>query len=162
MAVLARLVINPQTNQPYYHDFPVFTIRDMIQAYQQLKESSGYSKDSYRSWWQHRWSCNYWNGLLKNRTYLNISFLLPPMQYYHPGPLLSMHRSAWRLKQTLPGWTNDADARQKGLTAARSIALLSYRHYNDLRYHTGQEINHSIPIDNDVAKQRTITSVTRV
>ena len=52
---ISPLSTNPETNQPYYHDFPVFTIRDMIKTYQQLKESSGYSKNFYRSWWQYRW-----------------------------------------------------------------------------------------------------------
>ena len=32
---ISPLSINPETNQPYYHDFPVFTICDMIKAYQQ-------------------------------------------------------------------------------------------------------------------------------
>ena len=74
--------------------------------------------------------CNYWNGPLKNRNYLNILFLLQPMQYYRPGQLHSMLRSGWLLKRIVPGWNEVPDAGQKGLAAARSIALLSYRHYN--------------------------------
>ena len=71
------------------------------------------------------------------------------MQYYHPGPLLSMHRSAWLLKQIVPGWNKRPDAGQKGLAAARSIALLSYRHYN------GYDITQArdkafVPLTNDV------------
>ena len=35
---------NPATGQPYYHDFPFFTTRDMIRAYQPLRESLGIKK----------------------------------------------------------------------------------------------------------------------
>jgi homoserine O-acetyltransferase len=29
---ISPLTINPQNNQPWYHDFPLFTIRDMIKS----------------------------------------------------------------------------------------------------------------------------------
>ena len=35
------LSINPQTNQPYYQDFPYFTTRDMVRAYSVLKTELG-------------------------------------------------------------------------------------------------------------------------
>jgi len=35
---------DPRTGQPYYHDFPVFTPRDMIRAYQPLREFLGIRK----------------------------------------------------------------------------------------------------------------------
>ncbi|HKZ65159.1 MAG TPA: alpha/beta fold hydrolase, partial [Chitinophagaceae bacterium] len=41
---ISPLSINPQTSQPYYHDFPLFTIRDMIKTYQQLKNHLGLKK----------------------------------------------------------------------------------------------------------------------
>ncbi len=47
---ISPLENNPQTNQPYYHDFPVFTIRDMIRAYQPLKDHLGIRKYSCWFW----------------------------------------------------------------------------------------------------------------
>jgi len=41
---LSPLSTDPQTNQPYYHDFPVFSIRDMTRAYQALKDNLGIEK----------------------------------------------------------------------------------------------------------------------
>ena len=38
------LDVNPTTQQPYYHDFPFFTTRDMIRAYQHLKNYLGIEK----------------------------------------------------------------------------------------------------------------------
>ncbi len=41
---ISPLSINPLTSQPYYHQFPVFTIRDMTKTYQHLKEHLGIKK----------------------------------------------------------------------------------------------------------------------
>src|ERR1700710_3231240 len=35
---------NPRTKKPYYHDFPVFTTRDMVHAYWPLMEYLGIEK----------------------------------------------------------------------------------------------------------------------
>ncbi|HVU85250.1 MAG TPA: alpha/beta fold hydrolase, partial [Puia sp.] len=37
---------NPETGQPFYHDFPFFTTRDMIRAYQPLRKILGIKKIS--------------------------------------------------------------------------------------------------------------------
>src|SRR5690349_24201779 len=41
---ISPLSIDPRTQQPYYHDFPVFTIKDMVRTYQHLKEYLGIQK----------------------------------------------------------------------------------------------------------------------
>ena len=41
---ISPLSINPETNENYYHSFPVFSIRDMIRTYQHLKNELGISK----------------------------------------------------------------------------------------------------------------------
>lgn len=38
---IGPLDINPATGQPWYHDFPFFTTRDMIKAFRPLKEYLG-------------------------------------------------------------------------------------------------------------------------
>ena len=70
---LGPLDIDPVTQQPYYHDFPFFTTRDMIRAYQALKDYLGLKKFILALVGQ--WAVsNYWNGLLKNRPCLNTLF----------------------------------------------------------------------------------------
>jgi homoserine O-acetyltransferase len=41
---IGPLDINIETSEPYYHDFPFFTTRDMIRSYQLLKDSLGIRK----------------------------------------------------------------------------------------------------------------------
>ncbi|MEO7982513.1 MAG: alpha/beta fold hydrolase, partial [Bacteroidota bacterium] len=41
---IGPLDINPENGQPYYHNFPFFTTRDMIRSYQLLKEELGITK----------------------------------------------------------------------------------------------------------------------
>src|ERR1700712_4420586 len=38
---MGPLDINLETSEPYYHDFPFFTTRDMVRTYQLLKDSLG-------------------------------------------------------------------------------------------------------------------------
>ena len=41
---IGPLEINVQTGERWYHDFPMFTTRDMIRAYQHLKNALGIEK----------------------------------------------------------------------------------------------------------------------
>src|ERR1044071_5486728 len=52
---ISPLTTNPETNQPWYHDFPVFTIRDMARAYQHLKNHLGIDRKSTRLNSSHEW-----------------------------------------------------------------------------------------------------------
>src|SRR5215211_2757760 len=38
------LSIDPKTGRPYFHQFPLFTVRDMVKAHQLLKNSLGIKK----------------------------------------------------------------------------------------------------------------------
>ena len=110
--------------------FPISTIQGYDKGIPKTERSFGNPKKYLLVWVEARAVCNYWNGPLKNLNYLNILFLLLPMLFYHPGLLPLMHRNVWRSKLITHGWNTRQDAGQKGLAAARSIALLSYRSYN--------------------------------
>jgi hypothetical protein len=90
---------NPLTGDPYYHEFPWFTTRDMIRAYDPLRKSLGIEKYFLvmATWWN-----NYWSGLLKNRNCLNILYQSQPMLFIHHG-VLSIHHNVWLLKQIKHG-----------------------------------------------------------
>lgn len=126
---ISPLSTNPQTNQPYYHDFPVFTIRDMIKTYQQLKEHLGLKKIFIGL-----------GGSTGGMQLLEWAIEEPELfDYIVPiatNAALSPWAIAFNASQRLAieadsTWLERRhDGGQKGLTAARSIALLSYRHYN--------------------------------
>ena len=126
---ISPLSVNPQTNQPYYHDFPVFTIRDMIKTYQQLKDHLGLKKIFIAL-----------GGSTGGMQLLEWAIEEPPL-FEHIVPIatsavLSPWAIAFNASQRMAieadsTWLERrTDAGQKGLAAARSIALLSYRHYN--------------------------------
>jgi homoserine O-acetyltransferase len=119
---------NPQTNQPYYHDFPLFTIRDMIRTYQQLKDHLGIRKVFIGL-----------GGSTGGMQLLEWAIEEPEL-FEHIVPIatnavLSPWAIAFNASQRLAieadnTWLEQRqDAGQKGLAAARSIALLSYRSF---------------------------------
>lgn len=126
---ISPLSTNPATGQPYYDDFPVFTIRDMVRMYQQLKEYLGIKK--------------IWVGLGGSTGGMQLLewAIEEPELFDHIVPIvtnaaLSPWGIAFNASQRMAieadgTWRQRRpDAGQKGLAAARSIALLSYRHYN--------------------------------
>ena len=125
---ISPLSNNPQTNQPYYHDFPVFTIRDMIKAYQKLKDHLGIRKVLVGL-----------GGSTGGMQLLEWAIEEPEL-FAHIVPVatnavLSPWGIAFNTSQRLAieadqSWLERRpDGGQKGLAAARSIALLSYRSY---------------------------------
>lgn len=126
---ISPLSVNPETGRPYYHQFPVFTIRDMIKTYQQLKDHLGIKKVFIGL-----------GGSTGGMQLLEWAIEEPEL-FEHIVPIatnaaLSPWAIAFNASQRLAieadeTWLEQKpDAGQKGLAAARSIALLSYRHYN--------------------------------
>jgi homoserine O-acetyltransferase len=126
---ISPLSTNPENGQLYYHDFPLFTIRDMIRAYQHLKEQLGIRK--------------IWMGLGGSTGGMQLLewAVEEPELFEHIVPIatnaaLSPWAIAFNASQRMAleadtTWLERRpDAGQRGLAAARSIALLSYRHYN--------------------------------
>lgn len=126
---ISPLSTNPETGESYYHDFPVFTIRDMILSYQRLKDHLGIKKILIGL-----------GGSTGGMQLLEWAIEEPEL-FEHIVPIatnaaLSPWAIAFNSSQRMAieadnTWVEKRpDAGQKGLAAARSIALLSYRHYN--------------------------------
>jgi homoserine O-acetyltransferase len=120
---------NPQSGKPYYHDFPVITIRDMAKMYHHLKNHLGLRKIFIAL-----------GGSTGGMQLLEWAIEEPEL-FEHIVPIatnaaLSPWGIAFNASQRMAieadsTWLERRpDAGQKGLAAARSIALLSYRHYN--------------------------------
>ncbi|QNA45751.1 homoserine O-acetyltransferase family protein [Lacibacter sediminis] len=126
---IGPLDINPLTDEPYYHDFPWFTTRDMIRAYDPLRKFLGIEKIYIGI-----------GGSMGGQQLLEWA-IEEPQLFEHIIPIATnAYHSAWGIafnaSQRLAieadsTWKNKAeDAGTEGLKAARSIALLSYRHYD--------------------------------
>ena len=126
---------NPQTGVAYFHDFPFFTIRDMIRTYQCLKDFLGIEK--------------IWLGLggsMGGQQLLEWAVLEPTLfENIIPIATNAAHSPwgiAFNASQRLSieadaTWKDSAsDAGLNGMKVARSVALLSYRNYGT--YHQNQ------------------------
>lgn len=118
----------PGSDEVYYHDFPVFTIRDMVRAYQPLRHFLGIGQIHIGI-----------GGSMGGQQLLEWAIDEPAaFEYIIPIATNAWH-SAWgKAFNTSQRWCIEADstwgnklpeAGMEGMKIARSMALLSYRHY---------------------------------
>lgn len=123
------LSTHPETGSPYYLDFPVFTIRDMVYGYRLLCQSLGIEKIFIGL-----------GGSTGGMQLLEWA-IQEPERFEHIVPIATNAvMSPWgiafnasqrmALEADSSFYERHAEAGQQGLAVARSIALLSYRHYN--------------------------------
>jgi homoserine O-acetyltransferase len=126
---ISPLDINPETNRTYYHLFPFFTPRDMIRAYQPLKDHLGIKKIQVGI-----------GGSMGGQQLLEWAVEEPALfEYIFPLATNAQH-SPWGIAfnttqrmciEADSTWKNeDEEAGMQGMKAARAAALLSYRHYD--------------------------------
>lgn len=117
---------NPATGQPFYHDFPFFTIRDMTRTYQLLQQELGIEAIKIGI-----------GGSTGGQQLLEWAVQDPGLfTYIIPLATNAIHSSwgkAFNASQRLAieadaTWQKaHPEAGKKGMEVARSIALLSYR-----------------------------------
>lgn len=132
---IGPLDANPETGNPFYHEFPFFTPRDMVRAYQPLKEHLKIEKIKIGI-----------GGSMGGQQLLEWAIEEPELfEYIFPVATNAQH-SAWGIAfNASQRMSIEADATWKeknsiagieGMKVARSIALISYRHYDT--YHASQ------------------------
>lgn len=153
---IGPLEVNPATGKPYYHSFPLFTTRDMIRAYKPLKEHLGIDRIHIGI-----------GGSMGGQQLLEWAIEEPEL-FEHIIPIATnAQHSPWGIAFNSSQrwciyndstWKNeDANAGIEGMKIARSIALLSYRHYETYQasqqgYTTDTEL---LPVDKQVSKAET-------
>ncbi|MGJ1387140.1 homoserine O-acetyltransferase family protein [Sphingobacterium spiritivorum] len=123
------LSVNPQTDQPYYLSFPQFTVRDIVQANQLLADHLEIQKidiligGSLGGQQALEWAAS---------TQIDISHLIVIATNAVHSPWGIAYNESQRLAITADRtfYANKPDGGAKGLKAARSLALLSYRSYD--------------------------------
>lgn len=125
-----------QTGKSFYHNFPLFTTRDMVHAYTLLKDHLGIKKIFLGI-----------GGSMGGQQLIEWAIEEPSLfEYIIPIATNAVH-SPWGIAfnasqrwciENDNTWKNeDADAGLEGMKIARSLALLSYRHYDT--YHNSQQ-----------------------
>jgi homoserine O-acetyltransferase/O-succinyltransferase len=125
---IGPLDINPDTGQPWYHDFPFFTPRDMVRAYQPLRQHLGI-RSVYLGI----------GGSMGGQQLLEWAVEEPGLFRYIVPMATNAQHSPWGIAfNASQRMAIEADttwpqrhpqAGIEGMRAARSVALLSYRHY---------------------------------
>ncbi len=142
---IGPLYLNPETNEPYYHDFPFFTTRDMVRTYQQLRKSLGVNKIHIGI-----------GGSMGGQQLLEWAVGEPDLfEFIFPIATNAVH-SAWGIafneSQRLSiecdaSWKEKKDtAGIEGMKVARGIALISYRNY--ITYNASQSEDANEKIEN--------------
>lgn len=138
---ISPLDVNAETNEPFYHSFPFFTIRDMVRAYQLLQKELSIEKIKIGI-----------GGSTGGQQLLEWAIEDPALfEYIIPMATNAVH-SAWgkafnasqrlAIEADTTWHRQNKDAGKKGMEVARSIALLSYRNataYNKTQSETSDE-----------------------
>lgn len=122
------LAMDLTTGQRYYHDFPVITVRDMVQVHELLRKHLGIRKIH---------TCM--GGSMGGQQALEWAIIQPDLIENLVLIATNAQHSAWGIAfnesqrmaiETDPTWKEKRpDAGHTGMKTARSIALLSYRNY---------------------------------
>jgi homoserine O-acetyltransferase len=126
------LSVNPQTGQPWYHEFPLITIRDMVQAHIVLRRHLGIERiNLLMGGSMGGYQALEWSVMENDR--IDRLFLLAtsPTESAWGIAVHATQRLAIEADAT---WQQAGDkagdkAGEKGLKAARAIGMLSYRNY---------------------------------
>lgn len=120
------LSINPKTNEPYFHSFPEFTIRDMVKLHILLADHLNIDKiDTLIGGSMGGHQALEWAVMqadrIKNLCAIACSAVISPWAS-------ALNHSQRMAIACDPTWKeNDVDAGREGMKVARSMALLSYR-----------------------------------
>jgi homoserine O-acetyltransferase len=122
------LDINPETGTPWLRDFPLITIRDLVQAHIALREHLGIERiallagGSMGGYQAQEWA------LTEPERIDRLLLLATSAAESAWG--VAIHTAQRMAIEASPGWaSNDITAAAAGLKAARAIGMLSYRNY---------------------------------
>ncbi len=135
---LGPLSVNPVTGDPYYHNFPFFTPRDMIRAYQPLKDFLGIKNIKIGI-----------GGSMGGQQLLEWAIEEPDL-FDHIVPIATnAYHSPWgrafnasqrHCIELDPTWKSDhPEAGINGMKVARGVALISYRNQETYNFYQADE-----------------------
>ncbi len=142
------LSINPHTGGPWFSYFPQISIRDQVQAHELLRQHLGIEKiklligGSQGAQQVLEWSIQQ-PGVAENIVAIATN------ARHSPWGIAFNESQRLAIKADRTYYANTPDGGQKGLAAARSMALLSYRNYNT--YNQTQKDHNEWPYDHNAS-----------
>lgn len=140
---IGPLELNTDTSEPWYHDFPFFTTRDMVKAYKPLRKHLEIERIHIGI-----------GGSMGGQQLLEWAIEEPELfEHIFPVATNAQHSPwgiAFNASQRMAieadnSWKEKKpDAGVEGMKVARSIALISYRHYETYSKSQSEKENESI------------------
>src|SRR5690606_12864382 len=127
------LSVNPLTGSPYYHDFPLITIRDVVGTMDLLREHLGIDKidicigGSLGGQQVIEW------GIERPEVFRKL-VLIATNAIHSPWGIAFNEAQRMAIAADHSWQESDPKAGLAGLKAARSIAMLTYRHYDTYNF----------------------------
>ncbi len=121
--------VNPETGVPYYRNFPLITVRDIIKAHNLLRNELKIDKihtvigGSLGGQQALEWS-------IENSDLFEHTILIATNAVQSPWAIALNESQRMAIEADYTYYYNTRDGGTLGLKAARSIALLSYRNYH--------------------------------
>jgi len=119
---------DPLTDRPYYHNFPMFTTRDMVRVYRLLKDELGFKKihigigGSMGGQQLLEWA-------IEEQDLFEFIFPIATNAEHSSWGVAFNASQRWCIENDATWKEEHVDAGLDGMKIARSIALISYRHY---------------------------------
>jgi homoserine O-acetyltransferase len=137
------LSINPETGNPYYHQFPALTNRDVVRAFDLLRQSlniqtihtiaGGSLGGQHALEW-----------IIQRPEVFTHAVLIATNAVHSPWGIAFNEAQRMAIEAD-PSWKkNDPLAGVDGLKAARAVAILSYRQYDTYRHTQPENDNHTV------------------
>jgi homoserine O-acetyltransferase len=143
------LSVNPETGKAYYRDFPFITVRDLVHAHQVLADYLKIDKihiltgGSVGGHQAIEWA------IMQPERVENL-FLIATNAKFSPWGIAFSTSQRMAIEADPSFYEDRPDGGQKGLEAARSIALISYRNaiaYNKTQAEKNDEVNKDFRAD---------------
>lgn len=123
------LSINPENGKPFFHSFPTLTNRDVVKAFDLLREHLGFDKihtvigASLGGQQALEWTIE------KPEVFENI-IAIATNAFHSPWGIAFNEAQRLAIEADITWKENDERAGLNGVKAARAIGMLSYRHYS--------------------------------
>lgn len=124
----------PGTREPYYHDFPIFTTRDMIRAYQHLKNYLGI-RSIYAGLGGSMGGQQLLEWAIEEPALFRYIIPIATNAVHSPWAIAFNASQRWAIETDITWRQKNISAGIEGMKVARSMALLSYRNYDTYGRH---------------------------
>ncbi len=137
------LSVNPETNEPYFHTFPLFTIRDVVKIYRLVAKKLGIQNiqllvgGSLGGQQALEWA-------IQEADRIEQLVVIACNAIHSPWGIAFNEAQRMAIASDATWTESKAEAGEEGMKAARAVAMLSYRNYHTFQISQAEPDNSRI------------------